>query len=77
MNGARATRYGAFDSKGTLGIRKSECLQIKKHVTGEPTSYSEWFDWAEKKAKTHRQERCPTCGFYSIWEPKRKASRVA
>jgi hypothetical protein len=29
-----------------------------------------WHNWAAQMAKTHRQRKCPTCGFYSVWVPK-------
>ena len=34
-----------------------------------PTGYLAWHEWAEKKARTHRQTRCPGCGLYKIWKP--------
>ena len=44
-----------------------DCPDIKKH-TKAPSDYIAWHEWAEKKMRTHTQERCPTCGFYSIWK---------
>jgi hypothetical protein len=35
-----------------------------------PTGYVEWFEWAEKKAKTHNQIKCSNCGLYAIWVKK-------
>jgi len=35
--------------------------------TPQPTGYLEWHEWADKKAKTHRQVRCPGCGLFQIW----------
>lgn len=40
--------------------------------TPSPTGYLQWHAWAEKKAKTHRQKRCPTCGLFAVWVPKKK-----
>lgn len=37
--------------------------------TPEPTGYLQWHAWAEEKAKTHIQERCPVCGLWAIWVP--------
>lgn len=37
-----------------------------------PTGYVAWHEWATKKAKTHRPERCPVCGRYAIWKPRRQ-----
>lgn len=44
-----------------------DCPDIKRH-TKHPEGYVAWHEWAEKKERTHTQERCPTCGFYSIWK---------
>jgi hypothetical protein len=32
-----------------------------------PEEYLAWHEWAERKAKTHVQERCPHCGLWAIW----------
>lgn len=48
-----------------------ECPDAAKH-TRSPEGYLEWHEWAEKKSKTHRSTRCPTCGFYAVWKPKVK-----
>lgn len=32
-----------------------------------PTGYLQWHHWAAQKGKTHRQVRCPTCGYWAIW----------
>ena len=42
----------------------------KKH-TKCPVGYLEWFDWAERKAKTYKQIKCPECGLFKIWIKKR------
>lgn len=44
------------------------CPDAAKRHTKAPTGYIAWHEWAEKKSKTHKQERCPTCGFFSIWK---------
>lgn len=44
----------------------SDSRQCARH-TAAPTSYIAWHNWAERKAKTHEQRRCPDCGFYTIW----------
>lgn len=36
----------------------------------EPKGYVQWHGWAEKKAKTHRQQKCKTCGLWKIWKRK-------
>jgi hypothetical protein len=50
---------------------RSVCRLAKRH-TKAPTTYIAWHDWAEKKSKTHRQIKCPGCGLYKIWVPKKK-----
>ena len=45
------------------------CPNVKAH-TKSPDGYLAWHEWAEKKAKTHEQTQCPTCGFWSIWKRK-------
>lgn len=47
-----------------------------KH-TPAPKGYLQWHAWAEKKAKTHVQEKCPYCGLWAIWKPKRKVKSGA
>ena len=42
------------------------CPDPARH-TSEPRGYLHWHAWAEEMAKTHRQERCPRCGFWAIW----------
>ncbi len=33
----------------------------------QPEGYIAWHEWAEKKAKTHRQIKCKHCGKFVIW----------
>ena len=40
-----------------------------KH-TKAPSGYVQWHLWAEKKAKTHKQIKCPNCGLYAVWVKK-------
>ena len=47
-------------------LKTAEC----RH-TPCPTGYVAWHEWAEKKALTHEQERCPGCGLWAIWRRKR------
>lgn len=51
-------------------VEQPEC----KH-TPSPEGYIQFHAWAEKKSKTHRQIRCPVCGLWAIWVPKK--GRVA
>lgn len=43
-----------------------KCPEKDKH-TPSPEGYIEWHAWAEKKAKTHKQKRCPGCTRFAIW----------
>jgi len=45
---------------------KAECQH-----TPQPTGYREWHAWAQQMSKTHTQVRCPNCGLWAIWVPKR------
>lgn len=47
-----------------------ECPAARRH-TPLPAGYIERSNWMERKAKTHDQLRCPSCGFWTIWR-KRK-----
>lgn len=49
------------------------CPDAGKH-TPHPRSYLGHHDWMAKKSKTHRQQQCPTCGYWAIWVPKRKTT---
>lgn len=56
---------------GYLLREQPEC----KHTdTDAPTGYTARAEWAAEKLKTHRQERCPVCGLWAIWVPKKKRS---
>jgi hypothetical protein len=39
--------------------------------TPSPEGYLNWHAWAAKMSKTHKQRKCPDCGRFEIWEPKR------
>lgn len=55
-------------------IPLADCPQLAKH-TKCPEGYLDWHEWAEKKQKTHRSVRCPGCGLYAIWKPKKKRTK--
>lgn len=38
------------------------CAKCKAKRAREPQGYIAWHNWAERKAKTHRQIKCPDCG---------------
>jgi predicted RNA-binding Zn-ribbon protein involved in translation (DUF1610 family) len=42
----------------------------------EPLGYVAWHVWAEKLGRTHRQERCPGCGRFSVWRSATLAARI-
>ncbi len=49
-------------------LRVSSCFEDLH--TPQPEGYVAWHKWAEEKAKTHAQVRCPYCELYEIWIPK-------
>ncbi len=65
-------------AKPKNGITRFEdCPRATELHTPAPIGYLQWHEWAERKSKTHRQERCPECGFLSIWKPKAKRPTAA
>lgn len=50
----------------------SDCKKLHTPEPGHPSDYTGWHEWAEKMGKTHVQKRCPKCGLWKIWIPKRK-----
>jgi predicted RNA-binding Zn-ribbon protein involved in translation (DUF1610 family) len=53
---------------------KSECPDRAKHTVC-PVEYLSYSEWAVAMGKTHDQFQCPTCGYWSIWKPKKKAAK--
>ena len=43
--------------------------------TACPSGYVAWHCWADRKARTHRQEQCPVCGLWAIWIPDHVGTR--
>jgi len=41
-----------------------------------PQGYIAWHEWASKMCKTHVQTRCPGCGKFEIWVPKRLLDKL-
>lgn len=50
----------------------AEGVTACKH-TRSPADYIAWHLWAEKKARTHTQHRCPACGLFMVWKRKETA----
>ena len=50
---------------GALLVEQPECEHTKR-----PEGFVAFQEWAEKKAKTHDQIRCPVCGLWAVWVPK-------
>jgi hypothetical protein len=48
-----------------------ECPDRKSRHAPAPQGYIERYDWMKEMMKTHDQKRCPTCGFYAVWVPKK------
>jgi len=53
----------------TLFRSAENCPDIETH-TAAPSGYLAWHAWAEKMSKTHRQAKCPSCGFWAVWYEK-------
>lgn len=51
--------------------RAELCPNIEDHTAFQPEGYLAWHEWAEQMSKTHKQRKCPGCGLYQIWEPRR------
>lgn len=47
--------------------RKQAELNPKCKHTPCPVGYLGWHDWAQKKAKTHKQVKCEHCELFAIW----------
>ena len=50
---------------------KETCPDRIRHTVC-PEGYIQWHPWAEQKSRTHRTVKCPTCGLYAIWVPKKR-----
>jgi len=44
--------------------------------TPMPPGYMDRYEWAQMAMKTHAQVRCPHCGLWAVWLPKREAREV-
>ena len=47
-------------------MAEEECPNIANH-TKCPDGYNDWHDWADQKARRHRQIKCPVCKRWAIW----------
>lgn len=43
-----------------------------QHTPNQPEGYLAWNAWAEKMSKSHRQVKCPGCGLWALWVPKKE-----
>ena len=55
--------------------RRSVCPNAASH-TDQPVGYIAWHTWAERKMRTHVQQRCEGCGLLAIWVPKARVEVV-
>ena len=75
MSGTRLPLREPVNQSPFYYKRAEDCPKADKH-TPCPGGYLNWHAWAEKKAKTHDQLQCPTCGFWAIWKPKKKEAKA-
>ena len=54
---------GVFEKRGP------ECPNYENHEP-MPTGYVEFDEWAKVKNRTHKNIKCPGCGFYRLWIPR-------
>lgn len=62
---------GDFGDESTYTKKRynaPDCPNEDNH-TPEPRGYGDWFSWAERMGRTHRQTRCPGCDLLTIWVP--------
>ncbi len=57
---------------------KPECPDAARHTPCPVGPYDQlrWYSWAEAMSKTHRQVRCPMCGLFVIWVPKKRRAQA-
>lgn len=56
-------------------MASNDCPQVEKH-TASPDGYIAWHEWAERMSETYRQVKCPDCGLYAIWVPKKERAHA-
>ena len=49
---------------------ESQCPNEDKH-TVLPKGYVQRHRWARSMQSTHKQTKCPACGLWAIWVPKK------
>lgn len=68
---------GWFDEESFPIPPKRVQRSAKKCVhTPQPDDYFRGFEWAQQASKTHSQVRCPHCGLWAVWLPKREAQAI-
>lgn len=63
-------QYRTFICGGDMTERPRPCPNGGPDHTPAPSGYTDFFEWCDKMAKTHRQRRCEHCGLFGIWELK-------
>lgn len=58
------------ETRVRIGERADGTACEHPYPSDEPSGYIQWQDWAMRKAKTHKQQRCPDCGLWTIYVPK-------
>ena len=53
-----------------MGVICPTCAALCAH-TPSPNGYTEKAAWFKRMGNTHKVERCPNCGLFAMWVPKK------
>jgi hypothetical protein len=57
----------AYRAQGFNYLKHTDCPDVDRlHAKGFPKD----FNPSTGLSKTHKQNRCPTCGYWSMWTPR-------
>ena len=66
----KKARAKAKRERELQAVKDTKCPNVKNH-TKCPTAYNHWNYWANRMRKTHKQIKCPDCGRFAIWVPRK------
>lgn len=58
------------------GTKRPDCRTPERHRPDEPGGFVAWTEWAEQMDKTHTQRRCPGCGLFAVWVPRKREADI-